>query len=304
MRSALLLLFLCGACTDAPVATPAPPPSPSSKRDAAAAAPSPFVIANWNLEWFGSTAEGPSDEELQFANVTKVMRSVRADLWSVQEIIDVDALRRLGAEVGGYESLASSEEAVESGSTVYRSATALKLGIVYRPERVEVRGARVILTSDLAPFNGRAPLEIDLSTKPGGTALTMVVVHLSPGGDAASYEKRKTAAALLKGHLDAKPSGSLVIVAGDFNDGLEKSSFEGSETPFSGFLNDAAYTFATRGLESPRYPFIIDHQLVTDDLAASLVAGSAGVVNGDTLIQSYIATTSDHDPVTAAYDLP
>jgi endonuclease/exonuclease/phosphatase family metal-dependent hydrolase len=231
------------------------------------------------------------------------MRAMNADIWAVQEVVDAEALRRLGSELGGYDVLVSSDAEVTSGSDVY-GPNGMKLGVVYRPERVERVAARVVLTSDLDPFNGRAPLEVELSTKPGGTSITLVVIHLSPGTDEASYTKRKTAAALLKEHVDAKADGTLLMVAGDFNDGLAASSFNGQESPFSAFLDDNAYAFVTLGLKSPRYPRVIDHQLVTDDLASAFMKGTAKVVDGDTLVDGYVDTTSDHDPVVATYELP
>ena len=94
------------------------------------------------------------------------------------------------------------------------------------------------------------------------------------------------------------------MVAGDFNDGLEASSFSGQPTPYAVLQDDPAYVFTTKGLKSPRYPRVIDHQVVTDDFAKMVTAGSAHVVDGDTLIKSYVDTTSDHDPVSVQYDVP
>jgi hypothetical protein len=108
----------------------------------------------------------------------------------------------------------------------------------------------------------------------------------------------------IKAFLDTKPEGSFVMVAGDFNDGLETSSFGGQPTPYSSLLDDVAYAFTTKGLKSPRYPRVIDHQLVTDDLAKAVAASSAKVVNGDSVVTNFINTTSDHDPVSVQYDVP
>lgn len=46
-------------------------------------------VVNWNIEWFGSAGNGPSDENLQQANAKKVMDALDADVYAVAEIVDV-----------------------------------------------------------------------------------------------------------------------------------------------------------------------------------------------------------------------
>lgn len=293
MRSALFLALICAACESSPKTTPLPTLAGDDAASGDAAGPSaPFVVANWNLEWFGSTAEGPTDEALQQKNVTAVMRTIDAQLWSVQEITSEPQLRAVATDLGNFE-------------VVLGDGGSQKLAALVRRDRFDIVGSRVVLKDKEADFNFRPPLEIDLALRPDGRPLTFIVVHLAAGTDVASYEKRKLEAQLLKGHLDGKPAGTRVLVAGDFNDGLDKSSYQKSETPFTVLLSDPAYAFTTKGLTSSRYPRVIDHQLVTDDLLPGYVEGSAKVVNGDTIIPSgYITTTSDHDPTRAEYRLP
>lgn len=266
--------------------------------------PRPLVVANWNIEWLGSATEGPTDETLQQENVLKVMKSMDADLWSVQEIVDPATLTKLATDLGGYEALPSSDDTVEGGNEVYANPGEQKLGILIRQERLSVKGARIVMRDSAAFFNGRAPMEVDLETKPGKTAITVIVLHAAPGTDSASYEKRKSGAAAIKAYLDGKADGTFVMVAGDFNDGLETSSFGGQPTPYADLLADTKYSFTTKGLKSPRYPRVIDHQLVTDEFAAMLAESTAKVVDGDSLVTDFIDTTSDHDPVSVQYDVP
>ncbi len=296
MRSALILALalLAAACESSPKTTPLPtaPSEEAPAGDGGGGPSAPFVVGNWNLEWFGSTTEGPTDEALQQKNVTTVMRAIDAQLWSVQEISSEAQLRAVATDLGNFE-------------VVLGDGGSQKLAALVRRDRFDVLGSRVVLKDKEADFNFRPPLELDLALRPGGRPLTFIVVHLAAGTDVASYEKRKLEAQLLKGHLDAKPAGTRVLVAGDFNDGLEQSSYQRSETPFSILLSDPAYAFTTKGLKSPRYPRVIDHQLVTDDLLAGYVEGSAKVVDGDTIIASgYTTTTSDHDATRAEYMLP
>lgn len=289
-RLGLLLLF---ACESSPKTTPLPTAGGTdTPADAGPSASEPFVVGNYNLEWFGSTAEGPTDEDLQRKNVTTVMRAVDAHLWSVQEISSAEALSAVASDLGSFEVVLG-----EGGSQ--------RLAALVRRDRFAIEGSRTVLADSAAEFNHRPPLEIDLAVLPDRRPLTFIVVHLAAGTDAASYEKRKAEAALLKAHLDAKPAGARVLVAGDFNDGLGASSYQQSATPFGVLLDDPSYAFTTKDLESPRYPRVIDHQLVTDDLLAGYVDGSAKVVDGDTIVtRGYTSTTSDHDPTRAEYVLP
>jgi hypothetical protein len=301
----LVLLALGTGCESS---SSGPKPVPTANTGSSSGdqpiAPSPFVVGNWNIEWFGSTSEGPTDETLQHANAVKVMKSMDADLWSLQEIVDPAAMAKLATDLGAYEALPSSDASVEGGPQVYANPSEQKLGIVFRQDRVAVKGARLVLRDSASYFNGREPMEVDLETKPGKTAITLIIVHAAPGTDSASYEKRKLGSVAIKAFLDTKPEGSFVMVAGDFNDGLETSSFGGQPTPYSSLLDDVAYAFTTKGLKSPRYPRVIDHQLVTDDLAKAVAASSAKVVNGDSVVTNFINTTSDHDPVSVQYDVP
>jgi hypothetical protein len=301
----VLLLFTGAGCesSTAPKAVPVASSSTSSSGDDPAT-PSPLVVGNWNLEWFGSTSEGPTDEAGQETNVVKVMKSMAADLWAVQEVVDPAALKKVATDLGGYEALPSSDASVEGGTEVYANPGEQKLGIVFRQTRIEVKGARLVLRESASYFNGRAPMEVDLETKPGKTAFTLIIVHAAPGTDQVSYDKRKNGAAAIKAFLDKKPEGAFVMVAGDFNDGLEASSFGGQTTPYKVFLDDTAYAFTTKGLKSPRYPRVIDHQLVTDDFAKTVAASSARVLDGDSVIADFVDTTSDHDPVSVQYDVP
>lgn len=50
-------------------------------------------VVNWNLEWFGGSL-GPADDERQMFYAGKVMDSLNADIYVLQEIVDTS---RLGA---------------------------------------------------------------------------------------------------------------------------------------------------------------------------------------------------------------
>ena len=43
-------------------------------------------IANWNIEWFGDSLNGPSNENTQLTNAVKVIKSMDMDIWGLCEI--------------------------------------------------------------------------------------------------------------------------------------------------------------------------------------------------------------------------
>ncbi|NBC64582.1 MAG: hypothetical protein GVY07_02810, partial [Bacteroidetes bacterium] len=49
---------------------------------------STFDVVTWNIEWFGSETNGPDDLELQMKNVLEVIKTIDADLYAFQEIVD------------------------------------------------------------------------------------------------------------------------------------------------------------------------------------------------------------------------
>src|SRR5689334_24916982 len=44
-------------------------------------------VANWNLEWFGDTANGPTNEALQLSNVRDVIAGTDFDVWGLEEVV-------------------------------------------------------------------------------------------------------------------------------------------------------------------------------------------------------------------------
>ncbi|HLM46744.1 MAG TPA: hypothetical protein VK458_22930, partial [Myxococcaceae bacterium] len=50
-----------------------------------------FSLGNWNVEWFGDTTNGPTDEAKQLDNVQVVIANADLDFWGLQEIVDPTA---------------------------------------------------------------------------------------------------------------------------------------------------------------------------------------------------------------------
>jgi len=269
-------------------------------------------IASWNLAWFGATGNGPRDEALQREHIRAVIAAADMDIWGVVEVVSPSAFAALIAQLPGYAGLLANDASVLDGTAYYgdfRNAEQ-KPGLVYKRGLASVRDARVVLTHSERDFAGRPPLQVRLRVTQAGHSedLVVIVVHAKCCSDARSFERRRRAASALKAYLDTTFPTQKVWVIGDFNDDLDTSISAPSASPYAAFLADTArYSFPSVALTRARsasttgYPDTIDHHLVTDEAAATYLAGSAEVLRVDRYIANYAETTSDHFPVLSRY---
>lgn len=265
-------------------------------------------VAAWNLEWFGDTSRGPTNDTLQRQNAYDVISGADMDLWGVEEIVSVSQWNTLKSQLVGYAGFLSNDPLVTNGSSYY-TASEQKLGFLYKTSIATVQSARVILTAYDYEFAGRPPLEVKLSVTLNGTTenVVVIVLHMKALADSASYQRRLDASAALKTHLDTNYPTQKVFVVGDFNDDLDKS-ISGNSTPYANFLADTAdYHFATKVLTDANISSTssggatIDHHLITNELALTLVPGSVEAYRVSNFIPSYASTTSDHFPILSRY---
>jgi endonuclease/exonuclease/phosphatase family metal-dependent hydrolase len=266
-------------------------------------------VACWNLEWFGDTINGPTNETLQRTNATDVIRGADMDLWALEEVVSVSQFNTMKSALTGYAGFLSNDALVTSGSTYYTS-TEQKLGFLYKTSIATVQSAKIILTAKDYDFAGRPPLEVKLSVTLNGSTenVIVIVVHMKASSDAASYTRRLNASTALKSYLDTTYPTQKVFVLGDFNDDLDLS-ISGNASPFANFLGDPArYQFATKVLTDSGISTTasggatIDHHLLTNETALALVAGSTQVYRVDSYIPSYSSSTSDHYPILSRYN--
>lgn len=277
-------------------------------------APETFDVATWNLDWFGDDGNGPTDEALQLDRVREVVAASGLDLWALQEVVDAGAFRRLVDGLPGWEGLLADEPAVEGGAEWYEGFgdREQKVALLYRSEAVELLGARVILTEKNRAFAGRPPVEIRLRarTSTGTSEAIVVLIHAKAAPDEASWNRRRDAADALHAYLDDRWATMPVWVLGDFNDDVDTSIRRGSPTPYARFVEDGEWRFVTESLSrqgvssTVGYDDVIDHHLVSDEVAGGYVTGSVEAFRVDEWIPSYASTTTDHFPVLARYGLP
>ncbi|WP_030457181.1 lamin tail domain-containing protein [Herbidospora cretacea] len=270
-------------------------------------------VGNWNIEWFGATGNGPTNEALQQQNVRDVMAGAGMDVWGLSEIVSTSAFNTLVAGMPGYTGVVANDPIVTNGAQYYSdfSNAEQKVALVWRSSMATLVSAKVILTGQNSNFAGRPPVEFTLrGTFDGVTRdLVFIVVHAKAGSDQAAWNLRNPASQALKSYLDSTYPTQNVFVIGDWNDDVDTSITSGKASPYANFVGDAArYTFPTRALSlagvssTAGYPDFIDHQLITNEVQAKYVAGSAKAFQPQAYIPNYASTTSDHYPVFSRYD--
>lgn len=271
-------------------------------------------IGSWNLEWFGDTSNGPSNEALQLSNVRDVMGGTDFDIWGLEEVVSVPQFNSLVSQLPGYAGFVANDPLVVNGAAFYSDFNngEQKVGFVYKTSIVSVLGAAVILTQNDSDFAGRPPMEVKLRASLNGTTQDMVVIVMHPKccTDSTSYQRRVNASNALKAYLDTTYPTQRVWVIGDWNDDVDTSITTGQPSPYQNFVADSArYTVVTKALSDAHiasttsFPDTIDHHMVTNDAAAAYIAGSAEVYRVDAFVSGYATTTSDHYPVLSRYTL-
>lgn len=275
---------------------------------------STFDIGAWNLEWFGDTANGPTNEALQLGNARDVIAGADLDVWGMEEIVSAGQFSSLVSQLPGYAGLLANDPSVVNGPAYYSDFgnAEQKVGLLYKTSVASVLGASVILTQYNTDFAGRPPLEVRLRVASGSGTEDVVVIVMHPKccTDSTSYQRRVTAANALKSYLDTTYPTQKVWVIGDFNDDVDTSISTGRTSPYQPFVTDTArYLVPTKALSDARISSTvsnsetIDHHVVTNEVAAAYVPGSAEVFRVDAYVPSYATTTSDHYPVLSRYAL-
>ncbi len=280
-----------------------------------------FTVAHWNIEWFGHPVEGPSastsaggtSDDLQIANARDVILDTKANIWGLGEIVDVNDFHLLLSQLPGYSGFIANETAWVPNGTSYYSPDEQKVGVIYDSTLSFVR-AEIILPASRFDFADRPPLRVDFTTLIDGVRqpLVVIVLHMKAIDDTSSYDRRLRAAQALKDYLDTQLPFERVFVIGDWNDDVDQSITWNNgylASPYKAFVDDAAdYTFVTASLSQARVRStfsgteLIDHTLVTNELAADYKAGSVAVLRPDAWVPNYRNTTSDHLPVVSRYD--
>ena len=295
-------------------------------------------VVDWNLNWFGTPEAGfgPADKTLQEQNVGKILPTLHADIYALQEVVNEPALANIVASMPGYAYVINNYGSYSNttGSLQYPLNTIQKLAFVYNTAKIKNIHTDSLLTlgvntaADTATTyyndfaSGRFPYmltaDVSLSDNNGGTITKQVrFINIHAKANTApvltAYARRKDGAHALDSLVKTTYPLDNVIMLGDFNDDLNETITAGVTPPvtsYSSFTIDdsALYSFPTMPLSPAgqhsdvNYTSVIDNVIITKPQAAYYLPGSATVLSDVSgLVSKYGTTTTDHYPVFTQY---
>ena len=288
-------------------------------------------VVNWNIEWFGSTTLGPTNNDLQEQNVKTILQNLNADVYALQEIVSEPRLANVVSQMPGYayvvSNYASNTNPTQASPSPF--AEAQKLGYIYKtalfPQGVATQAllsAGVNTAADLTnpAYNwfasGRFPFMMTGTTTLNGVTKTIRFINVHAKANTSptitSYNRRKAGNDSLRTHLNNFYPNDNIIFLGDFNDDLDSTITAGIAPRLSSykqFVDDATNFFpATLPLSlagkksTVSFNDVIDHVVLSNEMKCSYITSSAAILTDvASLVANYGNTTTDHYPAYSRY---
>lgn len=285
--------------------------------------PGTLDVVSWNLEWFGSAANGPADNDLQEKNVLKVLRYLNADIYGLVEVVDTMRLRRvvdsLGSNYGFSISTFCSLAASPSDADWIPGQ---KLCFIYNKDFISNPSFRAFIGNNGNAYNswasGRYPYQMNANVTNNGITknLNFFLLHGKAGATISDYDRRKAGVDQMKDSLDTYYPTAINIILGDFNDDLDLTIVPGygPVSSYTTLIKDSTDSDNYKSITLPEsyagvastlhYADDIDHHVISNEAFASYIAGSAKVRQDvAAIIPGYLGdNTSDHYPVFSQYN--
>ena len=288
-------------------------------------------VVNWNMEWFGSTSLGPTNDDQQEQNAEKILKNIGADIFGLVEVVDESRLARIVGHMPGYSYLicnyGSHTNPYESGagplSEAQKEAFVYKTDLFSNISTIPLVTNGVNTAADLSnpAYNyfssGRYPFMMTADVNLNGITKTVrfVLLHAKANTSptATSYARRKAGADTLKYTLNTNYPNDNILMLGDFNDDLDSTITDGIHpriTSYYSFTNDTVTTFSSPTLalslagkkSTVSYNDMIDHVMLSNEMQPWYMQGSATVLSDvSSLVSNYGSTTTDHYPVFTRY---
>lgn len=285
-------------------------------------------VVNWNIEWFGSTSNGPTNDNQQEQNVKNILMNIGADVYAVSEIVSEQRLANVVSQMPGYAYVISNfgSHTNTSANPASALAEAQKMAFIYKTSVLSNVTTTALLSqginsaADLTnpaynywssgrfPYMLTADATLNCVTKKVHFVLVHAKANTSPVN--VSYDRRKKGADTLHYTLQQNYANEHVIILGDFNDDLDQSITAGfTTTSWNKFTTDAAnfdpitLPLSLAGKKSTvSFNDVIDHVVVSNDMQPYYMPSTAGILTDVTsLVSNYGSTTSDHYPVFTRY---
>ena len=309
-----------------------------------------YDVVSYNLEFFGTDVRdatgkefGPTNDALQIENAAKVMNTLNADVYVVQEVSDEPALNALIQKIsinGKTFDKTISTSWSYSFEPLDPYYPPQKLVVIYNTQTTTVKSTKILfkdlydqilantvvlpnypgtktpeLNDDSFFSSGRLPYLVQVEANIGGIKKEINLIDLharaNSGTDISKYNLRKYDIDYLKDALDAEYPDANLILLGDFNDDVK--AWVGNTNTVSSykkFVDDTAnYNALTFEISTAgAYSFLsskgfLDHILISNELNEDYIDKSIAVYDPRNYISNYTTTTSDHGPVIARFYL-
>lgn len=296
-----------------------------SSKTAAQGSPANLDVVSWNIEWFGSTSNGPANDDLQETNVKTILSWLNADLYGLVEVVDTMRLRRVvdflgNSEFGFFVSPYCSGNTTGTGNGWL---TGQKLAFIYRKSVFSNINVRGIMRNSATGYTnwaaGRFPYMFSATATINGTSknVNFIVIHGKAGDTQDDYLKRAGACIELKDTLDAFFSSTNNYIIGDFNDALHTSIYSGASTSsYQAIVSDSTDADHYRSITLPlgvagqssmiNFPNVIDNHIISNEVTPIYITGTAQIkTDVISVVPDYVSahSTSDHYPVMSRYNL-
>lgn len=280
-------------------------------------------IVSWNVEWFGSTNNGPTNKNVQQENVIKILRYLNADIYGLVEIVDTARLRKVVDSLGSNNyGFVVSDYCSLAGSPIDADwLPGQKLAYIYNKNVVKnIKVRRYMGNSGTAYSNfasGRFPFYMNCDVTINNTTknINIFLLHGKAGTTNSDYTRRKDAAAELKDSIDFQFPNRLNFIIGDFNDDLDATISTGSgpassyEVIVKDSIDENHYKSITLPLSKTNqasmisYADPVDHHIISNKAAELYVSGSASFRKDIiSVVPDFTSgNTSDHYPVFSSY---
>ena len=285
-------------------------------------------VVNWNIEWFGSPVQGPTNDAQQQQNVSTILQNLNADIYAVSEIVDESRLAAVVSQMDGYEYVISNygSHTNTNESDPSPLSEAQKLAFIYKTSVFTNVTTTALLSqginsvADLTnpaydywasgrfPFMLTADVTLNCITKNVKFILVHAKANTAP--TTPSYNRRKLGADSLHYTLQQNYADDNIIILGDYNDDLDESITDGfTVTSWSAFTNDTeeyeplTLPLSLAGKKSTvSHDNVIDHVIVSNEMEQYYMSSTANILTDVTsLVVNYGSSTSDHYPVFTRY---
>jgi hypothetical protein len=282
-------------------------------------------VVTWNISWLGSEFNGPFNDLLQAQYAARVMDSLKADIYLLQEIVDTSLLGYISRNIsnGPYDYAVSlyASNALNTLSGNWRIGQ--KMAYLYKRNLFSNVSARGFTANSSNPNNfyywasGRYPFRMDATVNVAGKTKRVGFINLHAKaelGEPTDYFRRKGGADIMYDSLTINHADEYFMIGGDFNDDLDvtiSQVVQETLTPYYSFMSDdfrftpVSYWNSQRGDNSYiGYPNVVDHVILSHQMGRDYVPFSC-IIRKDVAewIPNYRNDLSDHYPVESRYDL-